>query len=57
MNEKEKDPKQMTASDLQKSMLKLSLNGDGFNVMQNYVKPIFKIEKVERPDASAQVLN
>lgn len=37
----------MTAEELQKQMIKLNMTGNqGFEVLRNYVQPIFKIEKV-----------
>jgi len=39
----------MTAEELQKSMIKLNMHGDsGFQVIRNYVQPVFKIEKINR---------
>lgn len=38
----------LTAEELQKRMLRLNLRADGIEVLQNYVQPLFKIEKVQR---------
>ena len=39
----------MSAQELQKSMIKLNMGGDeGFQVIRNYVQPVFKIEKINR---------